>query len=207
MIRTFDDFDLPNKYQFSESLDKVGDHKELNILTPILIQMPKTHCIEDIDFTDKSLSSSHFKVRGSKSEQFKQYMDKLDEWVVEYICKNSEQLFNKNITKDNLISKYIGSVSDNDNIKLYLPRTSRGVKLNILDADKEPINIMSFKTGDIMRSVIRCRKVIIYKREIFPQWEMVMVNLKEKKVEEPKQCMIEIDSDEDDDETEIYGDF
>ena len=75
---------------------------------------------------------------------------------------------------------------------------SNRVNLTIIDNNKEPLEINELDEDSNIIAAIRCRKIIIYKREIIPQWEILLASMKKDKITE---CMI-ID---DDDEEELYG--
>ncbi len=199
MIRSFTNFDLDENNNFAETLEKVNNHKELNIIPHIIIQTPTIKNIETLEFKDKELKYGYFKITGKKLEKFKDYMIKFDEWVLEYLSNNCETLFSKKIEIENLRSIYNNSISENDNIKLFLPRMSNKVKLTIIDNNKEPIEINKLDEDIHIVGAIRCRKIVIYKREIIPQWEILLASIKKDKITE---CMI-ID---DDDEEEVFGD-
>ena len=199
MIRSFTHFDLNESYNFAETLEKVNNHKELSITPHIIIQSPTIKNIESLDFKDKELKYGYFKITGKKFQKFKDYMNKFDEWVLEYLSNNCESLFSKKIEIESLRSIYNNSISENDNIKLFLPRMSNRIKLTIIDNNKEPIEINELDEDTHIIGAIRCRKIVIYKREILPQWEILLASIKKDKITE---CMI-ID---DDDEEEIFGD-
>mgnify|MGYP001303130965 CR=1 FL=1 len=199
MIRSFTHFDLNENYNFAETLEKVYNHKELLLTPHIIIQSPTIKNIESLDFKDKDLKYGHFKITGKKLQKFKDYMNKFDEWVLEYLFNNCETLFSKKIESEHLRSIYNNTISENDNIKLFLPRMSNKVKLTIIDNNKEPIEINELHTDTQLVGAIRCRKIVIYKREIIPQWEILLASIKKDNITE---CMI-ID---DDDEEEIFGD-
>ena len=199
MIRSFTNFDLDENNNFAETLEKVNNHKELNIIPHIIIQTPTIKNIETLDFKDKELKCGYFKITGKKLEKFKDYMIKFDEWVLEYLSNNCKTLFSKKIEIENLRSIYNNSISENDNIKLFLPRMSNRIKLTVIDDNKEPIEINKLDEDTHIVGAIRCRKIVIYKREILPQWEILLASIKKDKITE---CMI-ID---DDDEEEIFGD-
>ena len=194
MIRSFTTFDLNDTHNFSETLEKINNHKELSITPHIIIQTPNVKNIESLNFKDKDLKYGYFKVHGKKLEKFKEYMIKFDEWIVDYLFKNCETLFSKKLCVNNLRSIYKTSVSENDNIKLFLPRMSNKVKLTIIDNNKEPLEINDLDENTNIIAAIRCRKIVIYKREIIPQWEILLASMKKDKITE---CMI-IDDDEED---------
>ena len=199
MIRSFTTFNLNDTHNFSENLEKINNHKELSITPHIIVQTPNVKNIESLNFKDKELKYGYFKIHGKKLDKFKEYMTKFDEWVIDYLFNNCETLFSKKLCMNNLRTIYKSSVSENDNIKLFLPRMSNRVNLTIIDNNKEPLEINELDEDSNIIAAIRCRKIVIYKREIIPQWEILLASMKKDKITE---CMI-IDDDE---EEELYGD-
>lgn len=202
MIRAFDNFDLSNSHILGSELTKVSNHKELGMTPCVVIQTPTLKCIEDLAFSDTDTKSGHFKVTGKNSGTFKEYLDNFDSWVINHLGENSQEIFGKTLSVDSIGEKYKSTISDAKNLRLYLPRTSRGIKLTVMDRKRNPLEVSGLEEGVDLVAAIRCRKIVIYKREILPQWEILMVSLK------PKKSVIEhhyILDDDSDDEDEFYG--
>jgi hypothetical protein len=174
MIHTFDNFDLSNTHILGSVLTKVSNHKELGMTPCVVIQTPTLKCIEDLAFSDTDTKSGHFKVSGKKAGSFKEYIDKFDAWVINHLGENSQEIFGKTLSVDSIAEKYKSSISDAKNLRLYLPRTSRGIKLTVMDSKRNPLEVQGLDEGADLVAAIRCRKIVIYKREILPQWEILM---------------------------------
>jgi len=198
------------------SIKKAKSGKNTTVVTletgDLQIQTPVLSTIEDLCFTDPDLKYSFFKLSDdNKTSSFKEWLTNFDNNIVDLLDTNKEMVWGElagTMSKENIEDKYKNSITSKGKIKIYLSREkkSKVVNLPIVDKDNKVMDITEIESDSHIISIIRCRFIRVSSEGIYPQWEMLSVNIKEDKPTPTLTYIIHDESDSDSDDFEIITD-
>jgi len=184
-------FQKPKKYKNQEVMaGKIKNRNNENVI----IQFPKM----TVSQWDK-LIELEFVNQTGYNKKVNTFLSQLDEFVIEYISRESEKWFGKNIPMENVKQMYTPCVKENK-IKVVFDKTNS----HLTDSKSEnPLDSSEIMEGVTLESICQLKYLIFTKDTCFLQWEICTSRVHKKYQRVPLFGFIEdVDDNMDSDEEE-----
>lgn len=190
-------FSKPKKYKNSEVMVCKIKNK---MNEPVLVQFPKM--LLKNDFTEKYISLEFIKETGY-TKKVHTFLDKLNDFIIEYVSTNSEKWFGKNIPMEKVKMMY-KTDTEPENIKFVFDKS----KSELIDKKNEEIGSELLVKGVTLECISQLKYLVFTKDTCFVNWEICTAKLHKKVVKVQNFGFVEDPDDESDsDEEETFTFF
>jgi len=123
------------------------------------------------------------------NENIEQLLNEFDNKVISLISENSEEFFEEKMTMEDSEEIYKSSIKiGKTESKMNLTINK---KLSIFNKHKEELQLDSLICGDVVICLLKCKKIVFYKKHCEPLWEVVQIKLKENELNTKTYLFIE----------------
>jgi hypothetical protein len=172
----------------------------------LVLQLPKMKVVDDFIQSEgtelpKNVSLEFLNNKSKYNKEVYDFLSKLDDYIINFIHKNSLEWFGKEIPLDSLskmYNKFIKAPKDSDSqctMNFSLKKDKGKLECVLMDNKKNELDLIDFKKDSSVECITQLKYIIFSKDTCFTIWELCNIKLYKKVKRVPKFGFIDDSSD------------
>jgi hypothetical protein len=168
----------------------------------LVVQLPKMKVVDNFIQSEevevpKNVSLEFINNKSKYNKEVYDFLSKLDDYIINFIHKNSLEWFSKEIPLDflsKMYNKFIKAPKDSESqctMNFSLKKTKEKLDCVLMDNKKNELELSDFKKDSLVECITQLKYIIFSKDTCFTIWELCNIKLYKKIKRVPKFGFIE----------------